>query len=80
MFIFVLLINANVKKVIMNTQISNEANQAINNLLFERAYEIENKLSEDNFFLAKMAGLKPEQVGDVALECAIKELKKIFSN
>lgn len=48
-------------------------------MIFERAYEIENQLSEDDFFLAKMFGLKPEQVADVALNCAIKELKKQFS-
>ena len=52
----------------------------INKLIFERAYEIESRLSEDNFFLAKMAGLKPEQVGDAALKCAIKEIKKEFAN
>lgn len=52
----------------------------INKLIFERAYEIENRLSDDNFFLAKMAGVKPEQVSNVALNCAIREIKKEFAN
>lgn len=51
----------------------------INILIFERAYEIESKLSEDNFFLARMAGLKPDKISEVALNCAIKELKKEFA-
>lgn len=56
-----------------------EAKAKVNAIIFERAYEIECKLSEDNYFLAKMAGVKPEQVNDVALTCAIKELQKEFS-
>lgn len=40
------------------------------------AFEIETALSDNDFFLAKMAGLKPEQVADVALKCAIRELNK----
>lgn len=56
-----------------------EAKAKVNAMIFERAYEIECKLSEDNYFLAKMAGVKPEQVNDVALKCAIKELQKEFS-
>lgn len=60
--------------------ISIESKQKIDKMIFERAYEIENKLSEDDFFLAKMAGLKPDQVSDVALNCAIKELKNNVSN
>ena len=58
--------------------ISIPAKKAIDTLIFERAYEIEAKLSADNYFFAKMAGLKPEQVSDVALNCACKELKKTF--
>lgn len=53
--------------------------EQINNMIYERAYVIEAQLSEDNYFLAKMAGLKPEQVEEVALKCAVKELKKEFS-
>ena len=59
--------------------LSIENQKKVQNVIFERAYEIENQLSEDDFFLAKMFGLKPEQVADVALNCAIKELKKQFS-
>lgn len=64
----------------MKTTLSNKTKEQINKLIFERAYEIEQKLSEDNFLLAKMAGVKPEQVSDVALICAIREIKKEFAN
>lgn len=64
----------------MKTTLSNKTKEQINKLIFERAYEIEQKLSEDNFLLAKMAGVKPEQVSDVALNCAIREIKKEFAN
>lgn len=64
----------------MKTTLSNKSKEQINNIIFERAYEIEQKLSEDNFFLAKMGGVKPESVSDVALKCAIKELQKEFAN
>ena len=57
-----------------------ETKAKVNAIIFERAYEIECKLSEDNYFLAKMAGVKPEQVSDVALKCAIKELQKEFNS
>ncbi len=48
-------------------------------LIYERDFEIEESLSKDDFFLAKMIGLKPEQVSDVSLSCAIKELKDIHA-
>lgn len=60
--------------------LSIEGKKIIQRAIFERAYEIENRLSEDNFFLAKMAGLKPDQVSDVALKCAVKEIKKEFAD
>ncbi len=53
--------------------------QKVQELIYERAFEIEEELSKDDFFLAKLTGLKPEQVSDVALSCAIKELKDIYS-
>ena len=58
--------------------ISSKAKSAIHKLICERAYEIEEKLSEDNFFLARMAGVRPEKVSEVALNCAVKELKDKF--
>lgn len=57
-----------------------ETKQKINNLIYERAYEIENLLSENDFFYAKMVGVKPEQVSDVALKIAVKELKKTLQS
>jgi hypothetical protein len=56
-----------------------ETKQAIHKMIFERAYEIETQLSEDNFFLAGLVGLKPEQVEETALIIAIKELKKTIA-
>lgn len=64
----------------MKTTLSPAAKKKLQKMIFERAYEIEQRLSEDNFFLAKMGGIKPEQVSDVALKCAIKELQKEFAN
>lgn len=60
--------------------ISEETKNKLQKIIFERAYEIEEKLSEDNFFLAGIAGIKPEQVSDVALKVAVKELKKEFNH
>lgn len=60
--------------------LSKETKEKVQKMIFERAYEIEQKLSDDNFFLAKMAGIKPDQVSNVALNCAIRELKKEFAN
>lgn len=57
-------------------KLSNETKQQVNKLIFERAYEIEQQLSEDNFFTAKILGIKPEMVSDVSLKVAVKELKK----
>ena len=59
--------------------LSIEKQEKINKLIYERAYEIEQQLSEDDFFMAKMCGLKPEQVEDVALRVAVKELQKEFA-
>lgn len=56
----------------MKAKISTETRNKIYEMICERAYEIENRLSEDNYFLAKMAGIKPEQVSDVSLKTAIK--------
>lgn len=59
--------------------LSEQIKANITNAIYERAYEIECKLSEDDFFMAKMAGLKPEQVAEVSLNVAIKELQKVIN-
>ena len=56
--------------------IKQECKDKLHVLIYERAYEIEKKLSDDNFFLAKLAGIKPTDVSDVSLKIAIKELQK----
>ena len=56
----------------------NQTKENVNNLIFEMAYEIETKLSNDNYFLAGIAGVKPEEVSDIALQCAIRKLKQIM--
>lgn len=60
--------------------LSKEKKGKIINYIYERAFEIEWVLSDNNFYLAKIAGVNPEQVTDVALKCAIKELKKDLIN
>lgn len=74
-----IIINDNKKTNIMAT-LSKETKEKIQNMIFERAYEIEQKLSDDNFFLAKMGGINPCQVSDVALKCAIREIKKLLED
>lgn len=66
--------NINFKITIM--AIRQDQKNKINNIIYERAYEIETKLSENDFFLAKLAGVKPSDVSNVSLKVAIKELKK----
>lgn len=60
--------------------IKQERKTEIKNLIYERAYEIEQKLSEDNFLLAKLLGVGKEDVTNVALEVAIKELRVKIEN
>jgi hypothetical protein len=59
--------------------LSIEKKEKINTLIYERAYEIEQQLSADDFFTAKICGLNPEQVTEAALKVAVKELKKEFA-
>jgi hypothetical protein len=59
--------------------ISQGTKQIVNKIIFERAYEIEQMLSEDDFFLARMGGLRPDQVEDASLRIAVKELEKEFN-
>lgn len=60
--------------------IKQERKTEIKNLIYERAYEIEQKLSEDNFLLAKLLGVGKEDVTNVALKVAIKELRVKIEN
>lgn len=48
--------------------------EQINQIIYERAYEIEEILSKDDFFGAKMAGVPIEQISDVALKIAVREI------
>lgn len=59
--------------------LSEENKNIVLNEIFERAYELESRLAEQDYFLAKIAGLKPEEVSDIALKLAIKEMKETFS-
>jgi len=59
--------------------LSNESKEKLKQVIFERAYDIEQTLSEDNFFLARLVGLNPDQVEDASLKIAVKELKKEFN-
>lgn len=56
--------------------IKKELKNKINALIYELAFEIETKLSENDFFHAKTMGIDPSQVPDVSLKVAIKEFKK----
>ena len=60
--------------------IKQERKTKIKNLIYERAYEIEQKLSEDNFLLAKLLGVGKEDVTNFALKVAIKELRVKIEN
>lgn len=60
--------------------LSKEKKEKIINYIYERAFEIEWVLSDNNFYLAKIAGVNPEQVTDVALKCCNKRIKKGLIN
>lgn len=59
--------------------LSAKTKKKVDNLIFDRAYEIEQMLSENDFFMAKLCGVKPEQVEDVSLRLAVKELQKTIN-
>lgn len=63
----------------MKASVKNTVKEKVQNSIYARAYEIEQELSKDNYHLAKLAGIKPENISSVSLNCAIKELKKQFS-
>ena len=50
----------------------------LNKLIYEVAYELEQRLSDNNFLQAKIAGLNPSEVPDVSLKCAVKFIKKLI--
>lgn len=59
--------------------LSEEGKEFITNLIFERAYSIEDILSDGDFLQAKTAGVKPDDVSEIALKIAIKEIKEILA-
>lgn len=60
--------------------LSTENKEKVYRIIFERAYEIEQQLSDDDFFLAKMCGLSPYEVSDASLRIAVMELQKEFNH
>lgn len=60
-------------------KVKNKISDGIRKLIFERAWEIEQELAKDNYFLAKITGVSPEQVESVALEVSLREYRKIRS-
>lgn len=57
--------------------ISETAKKIINGFIFERAYEIEEALTANDFMLAKVAGFGTNgaTISDFALKAAIREAK-----
>ena len=60
-------------------EIKKKISDGIRELIFERAWEIEEVLEKDDYFLAKMVGVSPEQIESVALEISLREYRKIRS-
>ena len=58
-------------------EIKKKISDGIRELIFERAWEIEEVLEKDDYFLAKMAGVSPERIESVALEVSLREYQKI---
>ena len=58
-------------------EIKKKISDGIRELIFERAWEIEEVLEKDDYFLAKMAGVSPERIASVALEVSLREYQKI---
>ena len=55
--------------------LSDKKKKQVNKLIYETAYEIEQRLSELNYFEAKMYGIPPYKIPDVALGAAVKYIK-----
>ena len=49
--------------------------QKIQELIFERAYEIEQLLYKHDFLYAKIVGITPEKIEKVALNIAMREFQ-----
>jgi hypothetical protein len=60
------------------TSITPEQKEKVNQMIYKIAYEIETALSDDDFFLAKMSGIKPEDLSQISLKLAIRQLKDLF--
>ena len=57
--------------------LSDKKKKQVNKLIYETAYEIEQRLSKLNYFEAKMYGIPIYKIPDVALGAAIKYVKNI---
>ena len=55
--------------------LSDKKKKQVNKLIYETAYEIEQRLSELNYFEAKMYGIPIYKIPDVALGAAVKYIK-----
>lgn len=55
--------------------LSDKKKKQVNKLIYETAYEIEQRLTMLNYFEAKMYGIPPYKIPDVALGAAIKYVK-----
>ncbi len=55
--------------------LSDKKKKQVNRLIYETAYEIEQRLSELNYFEAKMYGIPIYKIPDVALGAAVKYIK-----
>lgn len=55
----------------------NQTKKKMNAIICEVAWNIEQRLTGEkaDFLLAELAGVKPADVSDVALKCAIREVK-----
>lgn len=56
-------------------KIPQEVQKEIQRLIFERAYEVEQFLRDDDFRYAKIIGAEPEEIEEVALKAAIREFQ-----
>ena len=55
--------------------LSDKKKKQVNKLIYETAYEIEQRLSELNYFEAKMYGIPIYKIPDVARGAAVKYIK-----
>ena len=55
--------------------LSDKKKKQVNKLIYETAYEIEQRLTMLNYFEAKMYGIPPYKIPDVALGAAVKYVK-----